>query len=42
MEFKDESVVVTGGAQGIGKGIDGGMTRNMIYHNDFGWSRKGD
>jgi hypothetical protein len=17
--------------------IDGGMTRNMIYHNDFGW-----
>ena len=18
-------------------GIDGGMTRNMIYHNDFGW-----
>ena len=18
--------------------IDGGMTRNMIYHNDFGWN----
>ncbi len=37
MEFKDKVVVVTGGAQGIGK-IDGGMTRNMISHNDNGWS----
>jgi NAD(P)-dependent dehydrogenase (short-subunit alcohol dehydrogenase family) len=37
MEFKDKSVVVTGGAQGIGKCTAGGMTRNMIYHNDFGW-----
>ena len=42
MEFKDKSVVVTGGAQGIGKCTAGGITRNMIYHNDFGWSRKGD
>ena len=22
--------------------IDGGMTRQMIYHNDFGWSYRGD
>ena len=21
--------------------IDGGMTRNMIYHNDFGWRLEG-
>lgn len=21
----------------VGDLIDGGMTRNMIYHNDFGW-----
>ena len=55
MEFKDKSVVVTGGAQGIGKCtaecfardgatvhvIDGGMTRNMIYHNDNGWRLEG-
>ena len=33
MEFKGKAVVVTG--ENIC--IDGGMTRNMIYHNDFGW-----
>ena len=37
MTFKDKIVVVTGGAQGIGRCIAGGMTRNMIYHNDNGW-----
>ena len=73
MTFKDKTVVITGGAQGIGKCIagrvgnpmdianmvlflasdkagfitgeniciDGGMTRNMIYHNDFGWRLEG-
>lgn len=20
--------------------VDGGMTKNMIYHNDFGWNNK--
>ena len=33
-EFNDKVVIVTGGANGIG---NGGMTRQMIYHNDFGW-----
>ena len=33
MTFKDKVVVITG--ENIC--IDGGMTRNMIYHNDFGW-----
>ena len=37
MTFKDKIVVVTDGAQGIGRCIAGGMTRNMIYHNDNGW-----
>ena len=41
MDFKDKVVVITGGAQGIGKCIDGGMTRNMIYHNDNGWRLEG-
>ena len=33
--FKDKVVIVTGGANGIG--IDGGMTKKMIYHGDCGW-----
>ena len=59
-EFKDKVVVVTGGANGIGKSItdavlylcsdkagfingeniciDGGMTHQMIYHADNGWT----
>ena len=36
MDFKNKIVIVTGGAQGI----DGGMTRQMIYHNDNGWTLK--
>ncbi len=79
--FKNKVIVITGGAQGIGRCcvecfaregatvyvidikdgpwfvgdlsdkagfitgenicIDGGMTRNMIYHNDFGWRLEG-
>ena len=34
MDFKNKVVVITGGAQGI----DGGMTRQMIYHGDNGWT----
>lgn len=33
-EFKNKVVIVTG--ENIC--IDGGMTRQMIYHNDFGWT----
>ena len=33
-DMQNKVAVVTGGAQGIGKCIDGGMTRHMIYH---GW-----
>lgn len=36
-DFKDKVVVVTG--ENIC--IDGGMTRQMIYHNDFGWTLDG-
>jgi NADP-dependent 3-hydroxy acid dehydrogenase YdfG len=35
--FKDKVAVVTGGAQGIGRCIDGGMTHQMIYHGNNGW-----
>ena len=42
MQFKDKIVIVTGGAQGIGTGenicIDGGMTKQMIYHAEHGWT----
>ena len=31
--FKSKVIVLTG--ENIC--IDGGMIRNMIYHNDFGW-----
>ncbi len=33
MTFKDSARFTTG--ENIC--IDGGMTRHMIYHNDFGW-----
>jgi hypothetical protein len=34
MDFKDKIVIVTG--ENIC--IDGGMTRQMIYHGDNGWT----
>jgi hypothetical protein len=34
MDFKDKIVIVTG--ENIC--IDGGMTRQMIYHGDSGWT----
>ena len=34
MGFKGKIAVITGGAQGI----DGGMTHQMIYHGDHGWT----
>ncbi len=44
LNFKKVAVVM-GGARGIGKCItgeniciDGGMTKQMIYHGDHGWS----
>ena len=36
MDFKGKIAVITGGAQDIC--IDGGMTRQMIYHGDNGWT----
>ena len=36
--FQNKVAIVTGGASGIGKYIDGGMTRLMIYHGDNGWT----
>ena len=38
MKIKNKVAVVTGGAHGIGQCIDGGMTRQMIYHGDHGWT----
>ena len=36
--FENKVAVVTG--ENIC--IDGGMTHQMIYHNDFGWTLGGD
>lgn len=33
----EKIIIITGGAQGIGRCIDEGMTRQMIYHGDHGW-----
>lgn len=33
MDFNNKIAVITG--ENIC--IDGGMTKHMIYHNDFGW-----
>lgn len=38
MQFEDKIAIVTGGAHGIGKCIDGGMTKLMIYHAEHGWT----
>lgn len=50
MMNKDKSkvAVITGGGHGIGEAIitgeniciDGGMTKQMIYHGEHGWSFK--
>ena len=38
MDFNNKIVVITG----ENSCIDGGMTRQMIYHGDFGWSLEKD
>lgn len=39
MNFQNKAVVITGGENLT---VDGGMTKQMIYHNDYGWSYNGD
>jgi hypothetical protein len=36
MDFKGKIAIITGSAQDIC--IDGGMTHQMIYHGDHGWT----